>query len=77
MTLEGSVVHVSLHPEQAPSKCIASFAVGPPVLVDFSNDSIRSVPALVMGKTCSSTKNLSMHDYMRILSTMSNIDKHG
>ena len=49
--LDGAVVHVSLHPELAlPSRCIASFAVGPPALVDFATDSVKPLPALVMGK---------------------------
>lgn len=52
MNLDGAVVHVSLHPELAsPSRCIASFAVGPPALVDFATDSVKPLPALVMGKT--------------------------
>ena len=51
MNLDGAVVHVSLHPELAlPSRCIASFAVGPPALVDFATDSVKPLPALVMGK---------------------------
>ena len=56
MNLDGAVVHVSLHPELAlPSRCIASFAVGPPALVDFATDSVKPLPALVMGKTQAGT----------------------
>ena len=57
MSLDGAVVHVSLHPELAlPSRCIASFAVGPPALVDFATDSVKPLPALVMGKTEADTQ---------------------
>lgn len=49
MSLEGAVVHVSLEPSPAPSKCIVSFAVGPPVLVEFSSDLARQLPAFIMG----------------------------
>ncbi len=49
MKLDGAVVHVSLHPE--PSKCIASFAVGPPVVADFATDTVKPLPAVVMGET--------------------------
>lgn len=49
MSLEGAVVHVSLHPGPSPSKCIVSFAVGPPMLVDFSSDSAKQLPAFIMG----------------------------
>ena len=49
MSLEGAVVHVSLHPGPSPSNCIVSFAVGPPVLVEFSSDSIKQLPAFTMG----------------------------
>ena len=49
MSLEGVVVHVSLDPGPSSSKCIVSFAVGPPVLVEFSSDSARQLPAFIMG----------------------------
>ena len=49
MSLEGAVVHVSLHPGPSPSSCIVSFAVGPPVLVEFSSDSTKQLPAFIMG----------------------------
>ena len=51
MSLEGSVIQVSLHPGQLPSKCIASFAVGSPVLVHFASNTVKPLPALVMGKS--------------------------
>ena len=51
ISLEGSVVHVSLQPGHLPNKCIASFAVGPPVLVDFSSNTAKPLPALVMGES--------------------------
>lgn len=50
MILEGAVVHVSLEPSPSPSKCIANFAVGPPVLVEFSSDLAKQLPAFIMGK---------------------------
>lgn len=49
MSLEGAVVHVSLHPGLSPSNCIVSFAVGPPMLVEFSSGSIKQLPAFIMG----------------------------
>lgn len=49
-SLEGAVIHVSLDPGSSPSKCIASFAVGPPVLVDFTSDVVKQLPAFIMGE---------------------------
>ena len=51
MSLEGAVVHVSLHPGPSPSNCIVSFAVGPPVLVEFTSDSTKQLPAFIMGRS--------------------------
>ena len=51
ISLEGSAVYVSLQPGHLPNKCIASFAVGPPVLVDFSSNTAKPLPALVMGES--------------------------
>ena len=59
MKLDGAVVHVSLHPE--PSKCIASFAVGPPVVADFATDTVKPLPAVVMGETHTHFSFLSEH----------------
>ena len=59
MKLDGAVVHVSLHPE--PSKCIASFAVGPPVVADFATDTVKPLPAVVMGETHTHFSYLSEH----------------
>lgn len=59
MKLDGAVVHVSLHPE--PSKCIASFAVGPPVVADFATDTVKPLPAVVMGKTHTWTTLVSVN----------------
>lgn len=63
MSLEGAVVHVSLEPSPSPSKCIVSFAVGPPVLVEFSSDLARQLPAFIMegeGKGTKPAVNNSM-----------------
>ena len=51
MNLEGAVVRVSLHPGPSPSNCVVSFAVGPPVLVEFSSDSTKQLPAFIMGRS--------------------------
>ena len=59
MKLDGAVVHVSLHPE--PSKCIASFAVGPPVVADFATDTVKPLPAVVMGETHTHTLLFSVN----------------
>ena len=40
-----------LHLGHLPKQCIASFAVGLPVLVDFSSNAAKPVPTLVMGKS--------------------------
>ena len=51
VTLEGAVVHVSLHP--GATKSVISFAVGPPVLVEFSADVVKQLPAFIMGGSVS------------------------
>ena len=50
MGFEGSVVLVSLQPSSSPSKCIISFAVGPPVLVELPSGNIKPLPALILGE---------------------------
>lgn len=51
VTLEGSVVQVSLQPSAAPNKCIVSFAMGPPVLIEIPAGNIKPLPALIMGES--------------------------
>ena len=60
MSLEGAVVHVSLDPGSSPSKCLASFAVGPPALVDFTSEFAKQLPAFIMGMHASS---VHMHGF--------------
>ncbi|DBA66106.1 hypothetical protein WJX79_007507 [Trebouxia sp. C0005] len=62
MKLDGAVVHVSLHPE--PSKCIASFAVGPPVVADFATDTVKPLPAVVMEGEGKNSKPAANHSMM-------------
>ncbi len=59
MKLDGAVVHVSLHPE--PTKCIASFAVGPPIVADFAQETVKPLPAVIMGETHTHFSFLSKH----------------
>ncbi|DBA90420.1 TPA: hypothetical protein ACH3X1_003693 [Trebouxia sp. C0004] len=62
MKLDGAVVHVSLHPE--PSKCIASFAVGPPVVADFATDTVKPLPTVVMEGEGKNSKPAGNHSMM-------------
>ena len=44
------MVQVSLHASALPSRCITSFAVGPPVMVELPTGAIKPLPALVVGE---------------------------
>lgn len=70
MSLEGAVVHVSLEPSPSPSKCIVSFAVGPPVLVEFSSDLARQLPAFIMGTAPALHRHVNLFAALCCMSTV-------